>query len=161
RAAEAAREATAEFGRFLRTDLAPQGRDKEAVGRERYQLASRYFLGAAIDLDETYAWGWEELARLRGGMATGAGKIQPGATPAKATAALNADPARQIEGKERFRDWMQELSDRTVQALNGTHFDIPEQVLVLECCIAPITDGGIYYTGPSEDFSRPGQMWWA
>ncbi|MDN6566872.1 MAG: DUF885 domain-containing protein, partial [Actinomyces sp.] len=22
-------------------------------------------------------------------------------------------------------------------------------------------DGGIYYTGPSQDFSRPGRMWWA
>ena len=27
--------------------------------------------------------------------------------------------------------------------------------------IAPTTSGGIYYTGPSEDFSRPGRMWWA
>jgi uncharacterized protein (DUF885 family) len=27
--------------------------------------------------------------------------------------------------------------------------------------IAPTSDGGIYYTGPSEDFSRPGRMWWA
>ena len=27
--------------------------------------------------------------------------------------------------------------------------------------LAPTSDGGIYYTGPSEDFSRPGRMWWA
>ncbi len=31
----------------------------------------------------------------------------------------------------------------------------------IECCIAPTHDGGIYYTGPSEDFSRPGRMWWS
>ena len=43
----------------------------------------------------------------------------------------------------------------------GTHFDIPEPVRRIECCIAPTNDGGIYYTGPSEDFSRPGRMWWA
>ena len=27
--------------------------------------------------------------------------------------------------------------------------------------IAPTSNGGIYYTGPSEDFTRPGRMWWA
>ena len=31
----------------------------------------------------------------------------------------------------------------------------------LECCITPTSDGSIYYTAPSEDFSRPGRMWWA
>ena len=36
----------------------------KAAGRERYELASQYFLGARVDLDETYAWGFEELARL-------------------------------------------------------------------------------------------------
>ena len=27
--------------------------------------------------------------------------------------------------------------------------------------IAPTQTGGIYYTGPSDDFSRPGRMWWS
>ncbi len=27
--------------------------------------------------------------------------------------------------------------------------------------IAPTTSGVIYYTGPSEDFARPGRMWWS
>jgi uncharacterized protein (DUF885 family) len=27
--------------------------------------------------------------------------------------------------------------------------------------IAPTNDGGIYYTGPSDDWSRPGRMWWS
>ena len=27
--------------------------------------------------------------------------------------------------------------------------------------IAPTADGGIYYTNPSEDWTRPGQMWWS
>jgi uncharacterized protein (DUF885 family) len=31
----------------------------------------------------------------------------------------------------------------------------------LECRIAPTHEGGIYYTGPSDDFSRPGRMWWS
>jgi uncharacterized protein (DUF885 family) len=161
RAAEVAREATADFGRFLRDELAPHGREKQAAGPERYRLASRYFLGAAIDFEETYAWGFEELARLENEMRLVADKIRPGASVDEAVEALEADPQRRIATKEAFRDWMQELADRAIADLHGVHFDIPEQVRRIECCIAPTSDGGVYYTGPSEDFSRPGQMWWA
>jgi uncharacterized protein (DUF885 family) len=161
RYAAAAREATADFARFLRDELLPRGRDREAAGRERYQLASRYFLGASVDLDETYAWGFEELARLEAEMRAVADKIVPGGTVDDAVIALDADPARNIAGKEAFREWMQALAERAIADLQDTHFDIPEQVRRIEACIAPTSDGGIYYTGPSEDFSRPGRMWWA
>ena len=90
-----------------------------------------------------------------------ADKIVPGGSVPDAIRALNEDPARRIQGKEAFRDWMQGLADRAIAELHGTHFDIPEQVRRIECCLAPTSDGGIYYTGPSEDFSRPGRMWWA
>jgi uncharacterized protein (DUF885 family) len=56
---------------------------------------------------------------------------------------------------------MQELADRALSEMHGTHFDIPEPVRRIECCLAPTSDGGVYYTGPSEDFTRPGRMWWA
>jgi len=162
RGAAASTAATREFAVFLREELAPLGREKQAAGRERYQLASQYFLGAKIDLDETYAWGFEELARLEGEMrAVAARLVGPGATIDDAVRALDDDPARRIEGKEAFRDWMQSLADKAIGELHGTHFDIPEQVRRIECMIAPTSDGGIYYTGPSEDFSRPGRMWWA
>ncbi|HEX2773384.1 MAG TPA: DUF885 domain-containing protein [Micromonosporaceae bacterium] len=162
RGAAAATAATAGFAQYLRDELAARGRDKQAAGRERYQLASQYFLGAKIDLDETYAWGFEELARLENEMRAVAGQIvRPGAGIDEAVAALDADPARKIQGKEAFRDWMQALADKAISDLHGTHFDIPEQVRRIECCLAPTSDGAIYYTGPSEDFSRPGRMWWA
>jgi uncharacterized protein (DUF885 family) len=162
KAAAAATAATAAFGEFLRAELAPRGREKQAAGRERYELASQYFLGAKVDLDETYAWGFEELARLEAEMrAVAADIVGPGAGIDDAVAALDADPARQIQGKEAFRDWMQQLADHAIAELNGTHFDIPDQVRRIECCLAPTSDGSIYYTGPSEDFSRPGRMWWA
>jgi uncharacterized protein (DUF885 family) len=161
RGAKAARDATADYARFLRDEMAPRGRDKDAAGRDRYSLASRYFLGAKIDLDETYAWGFAELARIEGEMRAVADKIVPGGTVRDAVAVLEADPARRIEGKEAFRDWMQALADHAIAELHGTHFDIPEQVRRIECCLAPTSDGGIYYTGPSEDFTRPGRMWWA
>ncbi|MDG4791191.1 DUF885 domain-containing protein [Micromonospora sp. WMMD1102] len=162
RGAAAATAATAAFGHFLRDELAPLGREKQAAGRDRYELASQYFLGARVDLAETYAWGFEELARLEAEMRTVAAEIAgPGADIDAAAAALDADPARRIQGKEAFRDWMQALADKAIAELHGTHFDIPEQVRRIECCLAPTSDGAIYYTGPSEDFSRPGRMWWA
>jgi uncharacterized protein (DUF885 family) len=56
---------------------------------------------------------------------------------------------------------MQDKSDAAVEALSSSHFDIPAPIRRLECRIAPTHEGGIYYTGPSEDFSRPGRMWWS
>ena len=161
RRARAASDAFADFGRWLDSDLAPRGRDRDAVGREQYSLGSRYFLGATVDLEETYAWGFEELKRIEDEMAQVADKIVPGGSLDEAVAALDADPSRRIEGKENFRQWMQDLATRTLEDMAGTHFDIPEPIRRIECCIAPTSDGGIYYTGPSEDFSRPGRMWWA
>jgi uncharacterized protein (DUF885 family) len=161
RGADVARQAIAEISDFLRTELAPRGRPKQAAGHERYQLASRYFLGAQIDLAETYAWGFDELARIEAEMRRVADKISPGASVDEAVEALDAEPARNIEGKDAFRDWMQALADRTIEELGGTHFDIPAPVRRIECMLAPTSDGSIYYTGPTEDFSRPGRMWWA
>jgi uncharacterized protein (DUF885 family) len=161
RHAREASDAFAAFGRWLSDDFTARGRDKDAVGRERYSLGSRYFLGATVDLEETYAWGFEELKRIEDEMARVADKIVPGGSLDEAVSALEADPSRRIEGKEAFRGWMQELATRTLEDMAGTHFDIPEPIRRIECCIAPTTDGGIYYTGPSEDFTRPGRMWWA
>lgn len=161
-AAEEATRATLEFGDFLRDELAQYGRPKQAAGRERYELASQYFLGARVDLDETYAWGFEELYRLETEMAELSAEIAGrGSTIDQAVDKLDANPKYRIEGKEAFREWMQQLGEKAISDLHGTHFDIPDPVLRIEACLAPTSDGGIYYTGPSEDFSRPGRMWWA
>ena len=134
----------------------------QAAGPERYELASQYFLGAKVDQHETYRWGFEELHRLENEMRAVSAEIAgSGASIDEAVAALDADPARRIPGKEAFRDWMQQLADKAIDELNGTHFDIAEKMRRLECRITPTSDGSIYYTAPSEDFSRPGRMWWA
>ena len=146
---------------FLRTDLLPQAPGEDAVGRDRYALASRVFLGATVDLDETYQWGLEELARIEAEMAQVADQIVSGGDVDAAVEALDADPALTIHGKEAFRDWMQAMADGAVSALAGSQFDIPDAIRRIDCKMAPTTSGGIYYTGPSEDFTRPGAMWWA
>ncbi|HSL37510.1 MAG TPA: DUF885 domain-containing protein, partial [Arthrobacter sp.] len=159
--AAAARVAYSRLAGFLESELLPVAPEKDAVGRERYALASRVFLGAAVDLEETYAWGVQELDRLIAEQERVAEEISPGATIEEAKEVLNNDPARQLKGTEALRVWMQELSDRAVADLAGVHFDIPDVMKTLECKIAPTDEGGIYYTGPSDDFSRPGRMWWS
>jgi len=156
-----ANEAFAEFGRFMADELVPNGLPKEAVGRDHYQLASRRYLGAEIDLEETYAWGWEELKRLSDDMEATADRILPGSSVVEAAAHLDKDPERQLTSTDALKEWMQTTADRAITELADVHFDIPEPVRRIECMIAPTTDGGIYYTGPSEDFSRPGRMWWS
>lgn len=159
--AAAARAAYNGLAEFLRTELLPAAPEKDAVGRARYALASRSFLGAEVDLEETYAWGVQELDRLIAEQEQVAATIKADATIAEAKEILNNDPHRQLKGTDALRTWMQELSDNAVAELAGVHFDIPDVMKKLECRIAPTDEGGIYYTGPSEDFSRPGRMWWS
>lgn len=160
-AADEARRAFAHLADELRA-LEPTGQDADAVGRERYQLLSRRSLGAVIDLEETYAWGQEELQRIIDEQERTAAQIGgPGTSIADAIAMLDADPARKIHGTDALKAWMQETSDAAIEALANVQFDIPGPVRELECCIAPTATGGIYYTGPSDDFSRPGRMWWS
>ncbi|WP_146929191.1 DUF885 domain-containing protein [Cellulomonas xylanilytica] len=160
--ATAARDAYATLAAFLRDELAPQAPQEDAAGRERYALWSRAFLGATVDLEETYRWGLEELARVVAEQEAVAAQIAgPGATVEQAVAKLDENPAGTLHGTAALQAWMQETSDAAIEALDGTHFDIPVPVLTLECRIAPTQNGGIYYTGPSDDFSRPGRMWWS
>lgn len=153
--------AYASLAAFLADELAPHAPEKDAVGRELYSLASRDFLGATVDLDETYEWGIEELARMTAEQEAIAREIKPGASVAEAIAFLDADESRKLHGTDALQRWMQQTSDRAVEELSRSHFDIPQEVRALECMIAPTQEGGIYYTGPSDDFARAGRMWWS
>ncbi len=161
RGAAAAGEAYAGLARYLREEYLPRAREKDGVGREEYSLAARVFCGTELDLEETYAWGWEQLRWVESEMAATAGRIASGKSLQEVTELLETDPGRSIEGVEEFRRWMQELQDRTIAAVDGVQFDLPERVKRVEARIAP--PGGalaMYYTGPSEDFSRPGCIWY-
>jgi uncharacterized protein (DUF885 family) len=160
-AARAATEATAGLASFLRCELMPLAEESDACGPEIYARASRHYLGAVVDLQEAYAWSWDELARLRAELARVSHLVRPGATVAEAMAILDEDPARRIDGRENFRAWMQELAERTIADLDGAHFDIPHPARRIEAVLAPTNDGGMYYTEPSDDWSRPGRICWS
>lgn len=164
RLARAAGEATAayaELARYLRDDYAPAAEERDPVGLERYRVRARASLGLDMDLAEAYAWGWDEVHRLEDQMRALGERILPSEPIEAVIDLMETDPARAIEGEGRFRHWLQELMDRTVTELDGTHFDIPDPIKRVEAMIAP--PGGaaaMYYTGPSEDLSRPGRTWY-
>jgi uncharacterized protein (DUF885 family) len=160
--AAAARAAYGELEEFLTEELLPLAGHVDGVGAERYQRFSRYFLGEAVDLIETYNWGVEELRRVIAEQEAVAAEIAgPGATVADAVALIESDPKYTLHGVDNLQKWMQTTSDQAVTELAGVQFDIPQEIRTLECMIAPTQDGGIYYTGPSDDLSRPGRMWWS
>jgi uncharacterized protein (DUF885 family) len=162
--AQAARAAAAAYvglGEFLERELLPHAPEADAFGADRYPLVSRSFIGARVDLAETYQWGQEELARITAQMRQVAEQIKPGSTVKEAISILDADPAYLLQGTDALQRWMQGKADEVIANLADTHFDIPGPVRTIECRIAPTQTGGIYYTGPSDDFSRPGRMWWS
>jgi uncharacterized protein (DUF885 family) len=156
-----ATEGYAKLAEFFKNELLPKANEVDAIGRERYALNSRRFLGARIDLDETYEWGIEELARVTAEQNAVANEIKTGASVQEAIEVLNNDASRKLHSTEELQRWMQNLSDTAIEKLNGVHFDIAEPLRKLECMIAPTNSGAIYYTGPTDDFSRPGRMWWS
>jgi len=63
----AAVDAAASYARlaeWLRGDYAAKAVGADGVGDERWHLWAKFILGADVDIDEAYTWGWEELARL-------------------------------------------------------------------------------------------------
>ncbi len=155
------REAFTGLHAFIEERYLNEAPEAEAAGRERYARAANQFLGSRIDLNETYAWGWEEVGRLGEEMRRTADRIRPGAAIAEAAGLLDADAARTIEGEAALIAWLQAVEDTAISNLDGVHFNIAGPVKTIEACIAP--PGGAlaqYYTPPSEDFSRPGRTWY-
>lgn len=156
-----AESAFARLADYLSGEYALGASDSDAVGRERYELACRRWTGVELDLEETYRWGWEDLERIQSEMASVADEIAPGEGVDGAIELLENDPARCIYDIEELVDWLQELMDTAVAELASSHFDIPEAVRTVEAMIAPAgSAGAMYYTRPSEDFTRPGRTWY-
>lgn len=159
--AAAAGQAYASLSEYLAGEYAAAASERDGVGPERYRLLARGWNGVDLDLVETYHWGWEELRRLGEEMVKVADRILPGEPLAAVKHLLDTDPRRAVEGEEPLRQWLQALMDDAIAGLGGVHFDIPAPLRRLEAMIAPAGGAAAqYYTGPSEDFRRPGRTWY-
>jgi uncharacterized protein (DUF885 family) len=148
-----------EIARYLREDYAPRATETDGVGAERYAVAARLNLGADIDLKEAYEWGWAELRRIEAEMTAEADAVRPGASVPEATAILNE--SEYVTGEDAYLAWLQDRHDRAIEQLDGVHFDIPGPLHRIEVVLArSSTSGAAYYSGPSEDLTRPGRTWW-
>jgi uncharacterized protein (DUF885 family) len=159
----AARGAGNAYGRlaaWLRDEYAPLATATDASGDERYQAWARFLLGTELDLDEAYAWGWDELARLEPAKAVECAKILPGASFLEVRELLITDPARSVHGVDAYRDWLQATTDEAIDGLDGREFDIHPSIRACHVRIPPEgSAAAAYYTPPSEDLARPGQTW--
>jgi uncharacterized protein (DUF885 family) len=131
----------------------------DGVGKERYLIGARQWNGAELDLAEVYEWGWSQYREISADMRLEVERVLPGATPADAMAHLNVH-GEVVDGVDAVRDRLQGLMDEAMASLAGTHFDLADPIKVVEARIAPPGSAAApYYTGPSQDFSRPGRTW--
>ncbi len=157
-----ARTSLEEFADYLEQDYLPGAAAEDGVGRERYLRAAREHLGAEIDPDEAYAWGWEEIERLRRRLTVIAAEMEPDLTPDEVINLLRTDPARTVPAPDAFLEVMRERQQRAVEHLAGRHFDVPERIREVTVNLAPPGGPlGASYVPPSEDFQRPGGIWYS
>ncbi len=145
----------------IEAELLPAGREADAVGTEQYLAAARRWLGTTIDLDDTYAWGWSEVERLWSRLEQACARVDADATVGEVMALLANEPDRAAPDQRAFLDVMLERQLQALEQLDGDAFDVPEPIRRIEVKAAP--PGGAlapYYTGPSEDFERPGRVWY-
>jgi uncharacterized protein (DUF885 family) len=156
------RRAFGEFADYLADVYAIDAAERDGVGRDRYVRAAYEFLGSTIDPIETYEWGWEQVAAIRAHMEQVANEIDPGAGIAAVHDLLRTDPSRTLATADDLKAFAAGRLDAALERLTDTHFDVPEPIRKVTVNIAPPGSAlGAYYVGPSEDFTRPGSVWWS
>ncbi|MDP2290236.1 MAG: DUF885 domain-containing protein, partial [Actinomycetota bacterium] len=149
-----------EFAGYLRDVYAPDADPVDGCGAERYRLGVRTMLGADLDPAEMYDWAWTDFHRLRAEIATTCERILPGASFTEVIDLLDNDPGRAQQGVAAYQTWLQELTDDALER-SKEHFEIPAEIDRCEALIPPAgSAAAAYYTGPSEDFTRPGRTWY-
>lgn len=160
-AVSAARRASAETAEWLRAEYLPHASPEDGVGLERYLRSAERFLGMAIDPEEIYQWGWEEIERLRQEMIRVAADVDSSLSVDEVIEMLETDESRTV-ARDEFTSFVQERLDRAVADLDSSHFFVPEPVKRITANLAPAGGSlGAWYINPSVDWERPGSVWYA
>jgi uncharacterized protein (DUF885 family) len=159
-AAASANESVAALAQWLADEYLPAAADTpDGVGGDRYRVCARRWTGASLDPREAYDWGWDQFRDLQEQMLAEAQQVLPGSSAQEAMRRLDEEGTT-IEGVEEIRAWLQDMMDRVIADLDGTHFDLAAPLKTVEARIAPPGSAAApYYTAPSQDFSRPGRTW--
>lgn len=159
---DSARESAGRLAGFLRDSYVTTAREDDGVGRDEYLKGAEEFLGMTLDADETYEWGWDEIRRIREEMGRAAADVDPNLTIEEVIELLETDPARSAGSREEFVEFISALQLEAIDQLAGTHFEVPDELRKVTVNVAPPgVPLGAWYKDPSEDFSRPGSIWYA
>ncbi|MDH3299048.1 MAG: DUF885 domain-containing protein [Acidimicrobiia bacterium] len=160
-AVEGAKAAFNGFNRYLEATYAPHAVEADGVGRERYAMLAGLYLGTSLDLEETYRWGWNEVERLWAELQAVAAEIDSSKSSADVFDMLMTDPAYAMTSTDEFIALMKDRQLQALEQLDGSHFDVPEPIRTINVQVEPAGGASAAsYVGPSEDFTRPGSIWY-
>lgn len=156
-----ATEATCQMRSWLAANTTDEA-DEDSVGRDLLQLSLERFIGDSIEIEQTYQWALERVLLIDARQREIATALYgEDVCVREALRRLDRDSRYTLVGVDALRQWMQTTADAAIDSLADTHFTVPPQIRRIECMISPSSDGGIFYTEPSDDFTRPGRMWWS
>lgn len=160
-AGEATALALAELVVVLRDELRPAAPEADGVGDAVYPDLAAAMLGARIDVDDTYAYGWAELERLVAEARALAVELGgAGDDPVRAAASvLDSDPRYRLDGVDAIRSWLTRRVFETIDAVEPA-FDLRASVRDVECLVSEAASGVVYYTPGAPDGSTPGRVVW-
>ena len=159
---DAARAAYGSMASWLEAEYLPHAKGSDGVGRDVYERAANVLVGRQIDPLETYEWGWEEFYRLRDEMTKVADQVVSGASVLEAKEHLETHPSAVVRGEQALLEFVADVLADAKERLAGVHFDLPSQIHPLTVQMAPKGGPlGVYYMRPSEDFVRPGGVWYS
>jgi uncharacterized protein (DUF885 family) len=161
-AVDVGRGEASKFGAYLSETYLADARTEDGVGRDAYVASADGFLGMTVDPIEVYDWGWEEVHRLARAMSDAARQIDPDRSLSEVIERLENDPAFASSSQAAFAEFVQARLDQALDQLDGVHFDVPPEIRKVTVNLVPPGGAlGAYYLPPSEDFSRPGGVWYS
>ncbi|MFP4552616.1 MAG: DUF885 domain-containing protein [Actinomycetota bacterium] len=161
-AADKARAAYRDFADWLQALYLPAAPEEDGVESHVYLRSANRLVGLGVDPDEAYSWGWEEFSRLLAEMERVAELILPGGGVEATKEFLETDPSVTASGTGELLSFVERILDEAVDELSGSHFEVPDEIRPLTVQLAPPGSPlGVYYRRPSEDFSRPGGVWYS
>ncbi len=161
-AAERARAAYGDFAEWLQTRYLPAASEDDGVEPDVYMRSANRLVGLDVDPDEAYSWGWAEFSRLLAEMERVAELILPSGCVEATKEFLETDPSVTASGTGELISFVERTLAEAVEDLSGSHFEVPDEIRPLTVQLAPPGSPlGVYYRRPSEDFSRPGGVWYS